>query len=161
MGTAHNETAQDQLAHIIEKNMGLVVLLAKSFNPRNKDEYDEFIQLGRIGVWKAHIKYDPTRGTFPTLAWNYIKWEILRHLDKKNPETQLEEPMSIEDTKYICDSIWEYLPSNLSQKEKRVVKLRLIDRHTFLDIGNIMGYSRGWANNTYKRALEKIKHANE
>lgn len=161
MGANSNAAAQDELARVLEDNMGLVVLLAKSFNPRNEDEYEEFVHLGRIGLWKAHLKYDPARSRFSTMAYYYIRWEILRHLSKKPSEAQLDEAIVIEDTKFNLDNIWEYLPKNLSDKERKVIELRLVDNHTFVDIGKIMGYSRGWANNTYKSALEKIEHANQ
>lgn len=160
MGVSSKQAAQDELARVLEDNMGLVVLLAKSFHPRNEDEYEEFVHLGRIGVWKAHQKHDPSRSRFSTTAYHYIRWEILRHLSKKPSEAQLDDAIVVEDTNFKLDNLWEYLPKTLSDKEKKVVELRLVDNHTFVDIGKIMGYSRGWANNTYKSALEKIEHAN-
>jgi DNA-directed RNA polymerase specialized sigma subunit len=46
----------------IEANMGLVVSVVNSFNPKSDEERDEYIQAGRIGLWKALQKYDPNRG---------------------------------------------------------------------------------------------------
>ena len=43
---------------LILENMGLVVSLARSFNPKNNQELEEYIQSGRIGLWKAIKKYD-------------------------------------------------------------------------------------------------------
>lgn len=153
--------ATEQLDFVMESNMGLVVLVAKSFNPRNSDELDEFIQLGRIGMWKAIGKHDPSRAKLSTLIWHYVRWEILRYLKKrKRLEIQLDESLPIEDNLTVDSSIWEYLPDCLTYNEHGVIKLRL-QGHTFVDIGNEMGYSRGWANNTFKTALQKINHANQ
>ena len=157
--TANTAAEQDELAHILEDNMGLVFLLAKSFNPRNENEFDEFVQLGRIGLWKAYKKHDPQRSVFSTTAWHFIRWEILRHLEKRSKESyELDENLIA--GKSTEDSLWEYLPPTLSDIEKKVVELRLVDNRTFLNIGEVMGYSRGWANNIYRAALEKIKYAN-
>lgn len=153
--------ATEQLDSAMESNMGLVVLLAKSFNPRSIDELDEFVQLGRIGMWKAIKKHDPSRAKLSTLIWHYVRWEILRYLKKRSKsEIQLDESIPIADNLEIDSSIWEYLPDCLTYNENSVIKLRL-KGHTFVDIGHEMGYSRGWANNTFKTALKKISYANK
>jgi hypothetical protein len=36
-----------------------------------------------------------------------------------------------------------------------------LEGYTFSDIGDSLGYSRGWANNIYKTAVKKINEANE
>ena len=58
---------------LILENMGLVVSLARSFNPKNNQELEEYIQSGRIGLWKAIKKYDPDRGALSTIAWNSFR----------------------------------------------------------------------------------------
>ena len=47
---------------LIEENMGLVVSVVNSFKPRNNTEREDYIQAGRIGLWKALKNYDPNRG---------------------------------------------------------------------------------------------------
>lgn len=161
MVSSSSSDVTGQLDSLMEDNMGLVVLVAKSFNPRNEDELDEYVQLGRIGMWKAIKKHDPSRAKLSTLIYHYARWEILRFLKKRdNPEIQLEESFSLEDNLVIDSVIWELLPDCLSCYERDVIKLRL-QGYTFLDIGKELGYSRGWANNTYRTALQKIKDANE
>ena len=66
--------------------MGLVVSLARSFNPLNPIELDNYIQSGRIGLWKAIQKHDPKKGKLTTIAWNHIRWEIIRYI-KKNKKS--------------------------------------------------------------------------
>jgi RNA polymerase sigma factor (sigma-70 family) len=40
--------------------------------------YDEAIQAGRIGLWRAILGYDPCRGAFSTYAWPSITRHIWR-----------------------------------------------------------------------------------
>lgn len=158
----NQEISQERLASIIEDNMGLVIRLVEIFKPKSPEEYDEFIQLGRIGLWKAVLKYDPARSKFSTTAWHYIRFEILRHIQKRSEQqvAQLEDLIPVEDTHTnVLNHIWEYVPDSLSEKEQAVLNLRL-SGYTFVNIGNQMGFSRGWANNTYNSAVEKIRHAN-
>ena len=161
MTLAVNTEATEQLDSVMESNMGLVVLLAKSFNPRGSDELDEFVQLGRIAMWKAIEKHDPSRAKLSTLIWHYVRWDILRYLKKQSRlEIQLDESVPIADNLKVDPSLWEYLPDCLTYNENSVIKLRL-QGHTFVAIGHEMGYSRRWANNTFKAALKKINNANK
>ena len=64
---------------LIEKNMGLVVSVVNSFKPRNQTEREDYVQAGRIGLWKALKKYDRSKGAvLSTYAWNPIRWEIIK-----------------------------------------------------------------------------------
>lgn len=156
----NNEVSAEQLASLMEENMGLVVLLANAFKPKNKAELDEFMQLGRIGLWKAIKKHDPSKAKLSTLIWHCVRWEILRHLDKEKNRKGF---LPINDA--ICGGpvneydFWEIIPDTLDDKEAKVVQLRL-EGHTFMDIGKELGYSRGWANNIFKTAINKIQEAN-
>ena len=42
---------------LIETHMGLVISVVNSFKPQNMTERDDYIQAGRIGLWKALKKY--------------------------------------------------------------------------------------------------------
>lgn len=151
----------EQLASLMEEHMGLVVLLAHSFHPRCQSELDEYVQLGRIGVWKAIIAHDPSKAKLTTVIWWYVRWEIIRFLEKEkkhNNQAQINEQICEGHTQSI--PLWEIIPDYLDDKEKDVIKFRL-EGYTFEDIGKRMGYSRGWANNIFKTAIQKIEHANE
>ncbi len=180
----HND-ATDQLdseisSSDIEKHMGLVVLIAKSFNPIDEEQLEEFVQMGRIAVWRALQKHDPSRAKLSTVMWYYIKWEILRHLKKVSRRTinfkeflhgSMDDSLfydnnKVEQIKVGCgtnkfnSNFWEFLPECLTRNEKSVIDLRL-QGHTFLEIGEELGYSRGWANNTFKKAVNKIQNGNQ
>lgn len=149
-----------QLDSLMEQNMGLVVLLVKSFKP-SPHQLDEFMQLGRIGLWKAICKHDPKRSELSTCIWHYVKWEIQRHLYK---EKHRKKHLSFSAYDYPAldldkESFWELMPDSLSRKEKRVIQLKL-EGHTFVDIGSKLGYSKGWANKTFRSAVKKINESN-
>lgn len=153
-----NNLTNEELTQIIEKNMALVTTVVKKFKPRNPCEYEEFMHIGCIGLWKAAKRFDPKRAKFSTMAWHYIRYEILRHIQaiKAQSMQTIDNSVQSHTNKY---PIWEILPDSLSDKEKDVINMRLAG-YTFVDIGNEMGFSRGWANNTYKTAIRKIKSAN-
>jgi RNA polymerase sigma factor (sigma-70 family) len=52
--------------------------------------YEEALQAGRIGLWRAIQGYDPKRGTtFSTYAWVAICRQIHRRVKELNQETQV------------------------------------------------------------------------
>ena len=156
---------------LISDNMGLVVSLARSFKPKTALELDDYIQSGRIGLWKAIQKHNPKRGALSTIAWYYIRWEIIRNMRKnhrlKDKEFKVinftdlssEWPKIIKDKRYetILD---ELEPNNLTEKERAVLRLRVCG-YTMKDIGKHFNHSRGWANETFKSAIKKVKNANQ
>ena len=151
--------SDSQLASLMEENMGLVVKVAKSFCPKTKRDLDEYIQLGRIGMWKAILKHDPQKAALSTLIWLYVKWEIIRGLKNKDSgHVQLDMDFA-QNTSFQLSVLDEYFPSCLTEKETKVMNMRL-QSHSFSDIGKSLGYSRMWANNTYKSAIKKIQDAN-
>jgi len=151
---------QDQLASLLEENMGLVVFLAKSFNPTSHYDLEEFIQIGRIAAWKAILKHDPERAALSTLIWHHVRWAILRDLDRrKKQHVQLDDTIPIED-KSVSSIVWEYVPDYLTNNEQTVLDMRM-QGHTFVDICSTLGFSRGWSNNVFKSAIKKINEANE
>jgi RNA polymerase sigma factor (sigma-70 family) len=161
----------EQIEHMVHDNMGLVVYLAKSLRPPNITEFDEYVQLGRIGLWKAIKKFDPSKKTkLSTIAYDYIRWEIIRYIGKQKKQQQLmENPLLISYTQQndkrktaltLPPELPELLPTNLTPSELQTVQMRN-EGYTFEEIGKELGgYTRGWANKLFKSAIEKIKNAN-
>ena len=103
--------------------------------------------------------YNPDKGSLSTYIYNYARWEIGRYLYKRKHSNK---PLPIHDNVMVAtidENIWEYIPESLSNDESAVIKLKL-QRHTYVDIGKKLGYSRGWANNVFKRAVNKINESN-
>jgi len=166
-----NSKIREREEQLILDNMGLVVSLARSFKPKDALELDDYIQSGRIGLWKAIQKHNPKRGALSTIAWYYIRWEIIRNMPKshrsKGKELKLVNftdfpyglPKVIENKDYET-ILSELEPSNLTVKEKGVLRLRVAG-YTMQEIGERFGHSRGWANETFKSAINKVRDANQ
>ena len=72
---------------LIEKNMGLVLKVVNRFNPKTQADRDAYIQAGRIGLWKALLKFSKHGGSkFSPYAWNPIKWEIIKEIRSMAPK---------------------------------------------------------------------------
>ena len=138
--------------------MGLVVTVAKSFNPTNPMVMDEYVQAGRIGLLKAVRTYDIERSTFSTSAWYHIRWGILAYIKQEKKEPML--PITVEPSGNSYENITDYLPNTLSSRERDIVMLRT-QGHTFKDIGEKYGYSKSWANYVFHSGVLKIQEANE
>ena len=112
----------------LEENMGLVISIVNRFNPKNTTERDDFIQAGRIGLWKAIDKFREDRGTkFSPYAWNPIRWEIMKEIRSYMKHKHL--PLDLDNDDVLGtytdgESFWELVPSTLTEEEGAVIKLR-------------------------------------
>ena len=148
---------------LILDNSALITKLVKSFKPKTYDEYDEYMQLGRIGLLKAIRKHNPDKGKLTTIAWNSIRWEILRHITNNKMKSKIrfkslediDKPSEIHYNIDISES-YHYLNS----EEKNVLEKRL-EGHSFKEIGELNGYSKGWANAIFQKVVEKINKYEE
>jgi RNA polymerase sigma factor (sigma-70 family) len=61
--------------------------------------WEEFHQIGLIGLWEASQRYDPTKGTFTNYAYTFIKGKILTEMTK----SKLHEERNV----YPKDEFWE------------------------------------------------------
>ena len=142
---------------LIEQHMGLVVSVVNSFKPKTTAERDDYVQAGRIGLWKALQKYDPDKGTaVSTYAWNPIRWEIIKEIKylKKYSHASLK---TIDPPSYTKeDSIWEYIPESLDEKELRILELRK-QGYTLAEICEDMNKGRSFVKRNLCSAAQKIK----
>ena len=145
---------------LIERNMGLVVSVVNSFNPRKTAEKEDYIQAGRIGLWKALEKHDPKKSALSTYAWNPIRWEIMKEI-KSVKNTRY---FSITDDRspsyYMSDTLWEHCPDSLSSEEFEVVDLRKMG-YTLQEIADIIGRGRSYVKRVVYRAVQKIRECND
>ena len=148
----------------IEQNMGLVVSVVNSFNPKSDEERDEYIQAGRIGLWKALQKYDPDRGCkFSPFARNPIRWEIIKTINNgKKYNNQADLNNVIIGFLEVCsdDDFWEYMPDILTSEEKKVIELRCMG-HNFTEICKEIGRGRHYTKKLFMSAVEKLRDTNE
>ena len=161
-----------QEEQLVVSNMPLVVSLAKSFYPPNKTELDEYIQVGSIGLLKAIRKHNPERAKLSTVAWNYIRWEILRYKAKYKRDIELKrqclslfvsgvsqyppKQQFLEDSKELFES----LPNNLTDEELEVICLKS-HGYTLKEISKNVGYGRDKVSRILKSAIHKMQRADE
>ena len=112
-------------------------------------------------MWKAIQKHDPKKGKLTTIAWNHIRWEIIRYIKKNKKDKSLEECLYLEPSQSTEDHLWEFEPSSLTDIEKRVLRMRMFG-YKLDEIGREFdGKTKSWANNIFKSAVKKIREANE
>ena len=145
---------------LIEKNMGLVVSVVNSFNPKSNTEKEDYIQAGRIGLWKALEKHDPEKSALSTFAWNPIRWEIIKEI--KAIKSNRYFSISDEKTPYYItkDTLWEHCPDSLSLEESELIDLRKMG-YTLQEIADILGRGRSYVKRVVYRAIQKIRECNE
>jgi len=149
---------------LVEENMGLVISIVNRFNPKNITERDDFIQAGRIGLWKAIDKFCENRGTkFSPYAWNPIRWEIMKEIRSSMKHKHL--PLDFENDdiagSYLeVESFWELVPPNLTDEEVEVIKLRL-EGNNFKEISMKLDCSRTLVKKFFDNAIKKIRDNNE
>lgn len=152
------------MENIIEENMGLVISIVNSFSPKNDEERDEYTQAGRIGLWKAIQKYDPSIGCkFSPYARNPIRWEIIKTINntkKFNNQCSLNN-MVLEFLDKCDDNyFWEFLPNDLTQEEKYILELRC-HGHNFSEICKSIDRGRHYTKQLFMNAIKKIRDTNE
>ena len=135
------------------KNEALVYhVLHKKFPMSRFD--DDFQQIARLGLWKACLRYDETKGKFSTYAVPAIENEIkmeLRKMSRKPIETSLdalitdtsgltisEICMGEQDVGFV-DTIW--VDKELTDRQKRILSL-LYDGMVQADIAREIGISQ-------------------
>jgi len=144
----------------VKEHLGLVIKIAKSFQPIDKAEMDDMIQEGSIALLKALRKHDAKRGKVSTLAWKYINKALSRYkkgiIENKEKHSDFE---SISDNSNQ-DKFWENIPDTLTQKELLVIQMKC-EGYTFKEIGEKIGCTKSWSSRIFKDAIKKIKTANE
>jgi len=155
---SHSKIDSKKENAIIEDNMGLIVNVVKTFNPTSENLFEEYIQAGRIGLLKA-IRTSNKTCPWSTMAWNNVKWSILNYINEESEDETIF-PITVEPSGNTKEEIYDYIPSNLLDREKEVLQLR-IEGNSFKDIGAKLGYSKNWAHYVFYSGVRKIRNANE
>ena len=135
------------------KNEPLVYYVLNKKFPMNRLD-DDFKQIARLGLWKACLRYDETKGKFSTYAVPAIENEIKRELRKmssKPIETSLgalirdadeltisEVCMSEQDVEFIDTA---FVDKELTDRQKRILSL-LYDGMVQTEIAKEIGISQ-------------------
>ena len=144
----------------ILKHQGLVLSIARNFNPKDDADLQEYVSEGNIALLRALRQYDIKRGKLSTFAWKYIVRAISKYIVKQNkiPFTSLTSNIPQESSHH--PDLWEILPDNLSDVENIIIKKRW-SGYTFEEIGKECGHTKSWAKQKFDSIIQKIQKANE
>lgn len=136
--------------------------------------YDEALQAGRTGLWRAILGYDPERGTtFSTYAWTAIMrsvWTEVKRAAKQEKENTVPLPTTLPDAAQEPDKQWEQntLAAATRQASSQLparLQFVLAARYgwagnspsSFRQIGEQLGVSRQRAHQLHQEALLRLR----
>lgn len=178
---------EDAKKILIERNLRLVVHVAKKYTMAGKDT-DDLISIGSIGLIKAVSTYDVEKGhKFATYAARCIQNEILMYLrsskkiqnevsiddsigsDKEGNTISLidilenDEPEVVDkvDLRIKTGDLYDKIKDCLTEREKLIIVLRygLSDKgeKTQKEVASMLNISRSYVSRIEKKAIEKLK----
>lgn len=143
---------------MIKDNYGLIVSQAVSFNPRDKDQLDEYIQVGSMAMMRALKNFDESKNTqFSTFACNCIANAIKNYIKKNSKKT---EQISGQISYDVSPSFDEMLPDSLSDLERQIINLKLSNL-SIREIADKLKFSVVKVRNILYKTYDKIREANE
>lgn len=127
--------------------------------------HDSFIQVGRVGLWKAWQRYDSSKGDFAPFAYRSIYGSLLDELKKAAneenilpAEDQLLEILLNKPSESYVDL--EELINALSQlnlAEQQLIQLLFIDRSSLDEVALHFGITKAGVKKRRQRTLQKLK----
>ena len=172
---------------LIERNLRLVAHVLKKYQNLEEDSED-LLSIGTIGLIKAVVTFDPNKGNrLAAYASRCIDNEILMHIrarrksgkeislyepigtDREGNEVRLYDVMETEepdipekiDLKENIQKLYEKVESELSQREKLVLKMRYGlyngEQYTQREIARQLGISRSYVSRIEKSAVQKLR----
>ena len=135
--------------------------------------YDEALQAGRIGLWRAIQRYDPTRGTtFSTYAWvaichqiHYRAKELSRHTDawsQNLPASWILPDPAGELERKLTRSALLNLVGQLPERLRRVIVARYglteSPSRTLKELGKELGLTKERVRQLQQEALAWLRH---
>ena len=127
--------------------------------------HDAFLQVGRIGLWKAWQRYDSSKGDFAPFAYRSIYGSLLDELKKAAneenilpAEDQLLEILLNKPAESSVDS--EDLINALSQlnlAEQQLIQLLFVERISLDEVALQFGITKAGVKKKRERTLQKLK----
>ena len=171
---------------LIERNLRLVVYIAKRFDNTGVDTED-LISIGTIGLIKAEGSFKPDKNIkLATFASRCIENEILMHMhktDRTRADVSLDEPLNVDFEGNVLllsdilgtepDSIYKDVEqsaekemlresfSRLPERERRIVEMRFglggREEMTQKEIAEMMGISQSYISRLEKKIVASLK----
>jgi RNA polymerase sigma factor (sigma-70 family) len=132
--------------------------------------YEEVVQEGRIGLWRAILKYDPERGTaFSTYAWPAIArqvWAAVQRRQREAATLVLSRPPSPADASAAewartCQLLRELVTRLPAQEQALVLQYYGLDGGggcTQRALSELLGCTRQAVSYRLQQALRRLRH---
>lgn len=128
--------------------------------------HDSFIQVGRIGLWKAWQRFDSSRGEFAPFAYRSIYGSLLDELKKSAIEDNIipaeNQLLEILLNKPVDSSLdLEELIKALSQlklAEQQLIQLLFVERFSLDEVALHFGITKAGVKKKRERTLQKLRH---
>ena len=144
-------------------NYKLVPYFSKGYAKKyalNRDEREELIQEGYIGLMHASRKYDDTRGLkFSTYSSYWIKRYFQEYLKKNNKRKSVTRALELKEIPSY-DYKQKIELTGLSEIEKQLIIERYYNNKKVKDLALEYGVSRNTLTTWFKNALKKLKKNN-
>ena len=127
--------------------------------------FDEFYQLGRIALWEATIKYDPTKSAFEPFAFMMIKFKMVKEISQLNHISQFESVLEETQFQFTLDeqsaTVDEFNEIEwlmfLPKQERELLKLAFFEDRTNGDIAKMLVCTPEAIKKRRQRLLKKVK----
>ena len=176
----------DVKATLIERNLRLVVYIAKKFENTGIN-LEDLISIGTIGLIKAINSFDPMKNIkLATYASRCIENEILMYLrrnTKLRNEVSIDEPLNVDwdgnelllsdilgsDNDVVCKDIEAEVDrellrnaiEKLNNREKKIMELRFGfisgDERTQKEVADMLGISQSYISRLEKKIIKRLK----
>lgn len=113
-------------------------------------EKENYMQVGRLAIWKAVKEFDQTRGNFEMYAYMMIKYAIVREFQGKLKVTQHETSTEDEKLSYLSDTATKLAPHQMERPEwyyhlfsehQRIIELLYYEGYSIKDAAKLEGIS--------------------
>tara|TARA_R110002051_G_scaffold299267_1_gene366390 strand:- start:504 stop:995 length:492 start_codon:yes stop_codon:yes gene_type:complete len=139
---------------LVNKHYGLVVSQAIRLSSQ-KNDLEDYMQVGFIGLLKAIRNYDPDKSQFSTFATVCVRNEIFRYM-RKNKKKPINLPSKKDDWYTTKEELWELLPDCLTEKEKLVLKMKA-ENYTHQEIAEELSCQKGQIKHIVRKIIETTR----
>ena len=146
--------SEDPETQLVNKHYGLVVSQAVRLSSQRND-LEDYMQVGFIGLLKAIRNYDPDKSQFSTFATVCIRNEIFRYM-RKNKKKSVNSSFKKDNWYTTKEEMWEFIPDCLSEKEKMVLKTKS-ENYTHKEIAEKLSCPKGQIKHIVRKIIETTR----
>lgn len=127
---------------------------------------ENYMQIGRLAIWKAATEFDESKGNFEMYAYMLIKFAIVREFQGELKVTQHETATEDEKLAYLSDTASEQFPNTMERPDwyyhlfpdhQRLIELFYYEGYSIRDAAKLEGISYEVMKKRRSRMLENIR----